>query len=264
MKQYQIGELADILGLTKEGIRYLERNGLLPEKRNEKNNYRYYTRKDITTIQYIYFYNSIGFTLKQAQSIHLHSTADELDKALEEKSEDLDRQIQELQKKKNLIQLQKSRIQWAYHAREEINFERVPAMLYLPVETGNSDKRHQLMENRWIQAMPQTMLAKQLFYENGRLQDLKGISVEKELAEKLQLPVDESVIEYPEEECVVVYMKRPDGRHEKLIPIFEWIKNHDYRITQKMLVSTLLAINEENQKLLISQIRVPVKRKKGA
>ena len=112
--------------------------------------------------------------------------------------------------------------------------------------------------------MPQTMLAKQLFYENGRLQDLKGISVEKELAEKLQLPVDESVIEYPEEECVVVYMKRPDGRHEKLIPIFEWIKNHDYRITQKMLVSTLLAINEENQKLLISQIRVPVKRKKGA
>ena len=45
---YTIGELAKILGITPETIRYYERKGIIASIHDEKTNYRYYTVKPQT------------------------------------------------------------------------------------------------------------------------------------------------------------------------------------------------------------------------
>ena len=40
--RYRIGELADFFGMTKEGIRYLEREGVITSERDAGNGYRYF------------------------------------------------------------------------------------------------------------------------------------------------------------------------------------------------------------------------------
>lgn len=64
--RYRIGEVADFFGLTKEGVRYYERKGLLTSIRDEQTGYRYYEREQITHLKRIRLYESMGFSLDEA------------------------------------------------------------------------------------------------------------------------------------------------------------------------------------------------------
>ena len=49
--RYRTGEMAEFFGMTKEGIRYLERQGLITSRRDEQNRYRYFSRSEITRLK---------------------------------------------------------------------------------------------------------------------------------------------------------------------------------------------------------------------
>ena len=51
--RYRIGELAYFFGMTKEGVRYLERQGIVCSERDEKNGYRYFSRTEISRFKQI-------------------------------------------------------------------------------------------------------------------------------------------------------------------------------------------------------------------
>lgn len=50
-----INEVEHIVGLSKKSIRYYEENGLLRPRRNQENDYRVYTEKDIQKLKTIKF-----------------------------------------------------------------------------------------------------------------------------------------------------------------------------------------------------------------
>lgn len=64
-KRYRIGELADLFGITKEGIRYLERQGLITSVRDEENGYRYYGRASTATLKTVRTYQRLGLSLNE-------------------------------------------------------------------------------------------------------------------------------------------------------------------------------------------------------
>ena len=45
-KTYRIGDVANLMGLSRDTLRYYEKRGILSSKK-EKNGYRYYTEEDI-------------------------------------------------------------------------------------------------------------------------------------------------------------------------------------------------------------------------
>ncbi|PKA23196.1 transcriptional regulator [Leptospira sp. mixed culture ATI2-C-A1] len=65
-----IGEFAEKSKLTRETIRFYEKEGLLEGVRKE-NNYRYYSKKDIEIVQFISSLKNLGFTLPEIRSILL-------------------------------------------------------------------------------------------------------------------------------------------------------------------------------------------------
>ena len=65
-KQYSIGELAEISGATVRTIQYYDQIDLLVAQRSDSN-LRYYTKKDLMTLQQILFYKRLDFPLKETQ-----------------------------------------------------------------------------------------------------------------------------------------------------------------------------------------------------
>jgi MerR family mercuric resistance operon transcriptional regulator/MerR family copper efflux transcriptional regulator len=63
-----IGEFAKKSKLTRETIRFYEKEGLLEGVRKE-NNYRDYSEKDIEIVQFISSLKDLGFTLPEIRSI---------------------------------------------------------------------------------------------------------------------------------------------------------------------------------------------------
>lgn len=64
-KQYNIGEVSKITGISRERLRYYEENNILMPLKNKDNSYRTYQEKDIDMILASEFYRVMDFSMKQ-------------------------------------------------------------------------------------------------------------------------------------------------------------------------------------------------------
>jgi MerR family mercuric resistance operon transcriptional regulator len=64
-----IGELADLVGLPSQTIRFYERRGLLPQPRREANGYRTYDEATAVRVQFIRAAQAAGLTLVEIRGI---------------------------------------------------------------------------------------------------------------------------------------------------------------------------------------------------
>lgn len=67
---YRIGVVSKLLGISPEGLRLYEREGILSSKREDGNgNYRVYSHLDITALMRARSYHNYGFSLKETESL---------------------------------------------------------------------------------------------------------------------------------------------------------------------------------------------------
>lgn len=66
---YTIGQIAQRAGVTKETIRYYEREGLVEEPPRRKSGYRQYSDEAIERIKFIKRIQELGFSLKEVKQI---------------------------------------------------------------------------------------------------------------------------------------------------------------------------------------------------
>lgn len=64
-----INEVEHIVGLSKKSIRYYEENGLLVPKRNQENDYRVYTEKEIRTLKIIKFLRELNVSIRELRQL---------------------------------------------------------------------------------------------------------------------------------------------------------------------------------------------------
>jgi MerR family transcriptional regulator, mercuric resistance operon regulatory protein len=64
-----IGELADLVGLPSQTIRFYERKGLLPEPERGANGYRVYNESTLTRVRFVQTAQAAGLTLAEIGSI---------------------------------------------------------------------------------------------------------------------------------------------------------------------------------------------------
>jgi DNA-binding transcriptional MerR regulator len=75
--QFQIGEAAELLGVTQKTLRHYHAIGLLDEPIRDTNNYRLYTTNHIEKVQVILRLKSIGLSLNQIKTIFAAPDPDE-------------------------------------------------------------------------------------------------------------------------------------------------------------------------------------------
>ena len=80
---YTIGELAKILGITAETIRYYERKGIIAPIHDQESGYRYYTTWDLHMLIRARCYLGFGLSIEETGGILQSKSLEEIDELLE-------------------------------------------------------------------------------------------------------------------------------------------------------------------------------------
>ncbi len=100
MTTYKIGELAKLLNIKIDTIRYYEKIALIPKPERKENDYRIYSKQYVELISFIILCKNNGFTLKEIKEIidllNANDSNDQLKSIVHEKLYGIDQKIQEL------------------------------------------------------------------------------------------------------------------------------------------------------------------------
>lgn len=91
--KYKIGDVARILGISPDLLRYYEKKGVVHPVKDAHNDYRYYEPWDINFLMDCIWYKSFHFGLDQVAEIITNSTAEEVAELLDHKVAELRAQI---------------------------------------------------------------------------------------------------------------------------------------------------------------------------
>lgn len=90
---YTIGELAKILGITAETIRYYERKGIIAPIHDQESGYRYYTTWDLHMLIRARCYLGFWFTIEETAGILQSKSLEEIDELLEKQEQIIEKNI---------------------------------------------------------------------------------------------------------------------------------------------------------------------------
>lgn len=150
--RYKIGEVASLLGITTESIRYYERMGIIYPERNPVSGYRYYSAWDINMLMRARAYRQQRFTMEEVvDAMHVFDPA-RVVAHLSVKEEEIREQIIEMAKVLGQVHDDQGIITDAISAQDHFKFEYRPAMHFLQSQIG-----YDMIESRacivggWIQ-----------------------------------------------------------------------------------------------------------------
>lgn len=87
--RYKIGDVARILGISPDLIRYYEEKGVVSPQKDPYNNYRYYDTWDINFLIDCLWYKNFGFGIERISHIVSQNTYDELISELSAKGDEI-------------------------------------------------------------------------------------------------------------------------------------------------------------------------------
>ena len=256
---YKVGEAAEILGLSPQGVRFLEQKQYLKSKRQE-NGYRIYDRRELTIAQQILGYASVGFTLKEAARMVLSSSLDTIESNLALCDERIQESIERLQSQRQALALRRQVVDRVRQNRPD-GVCRDGQWLYLPLEgfgalEDTSEKRR--IEREWMNRYPYTMLARLPLLADGTACDSRGVCVSRKDAEALGLPMPEGIIALPEGLYWSAVLCKPVGETKDYDGIYRQALAHGCVPNGPMLSIVELTVLQGDRRCTITQARLPV------
>lgn len=109
-EKYNIGEISEIFEIPKSTLRYWESENLIQLERNETNDYREYTLKQMIDLCDIVFYRNLNVSVKKLKRLH-EMDINDLNTILNETQNGVDHQISQLLSIREGILSRKNKIQ---------------------------------------------------------------------------------------------------------------------------------------------------------
>lgn len=110
---YRISEFANKCGVNKETIRYYENQHLLSPDEHSESGYRLYTKESVKRVHFIKKLQNLGFTLNEIHKLlgvvdQDNVRCSDMYNFVSQKSLDVQKQIEELQKVQKMLDLLKA------------------------------------------------------------------------------------------------------------------------------------------------------------
>ena len=103
LKMYTIGEVEKITGISKDRLRYYDKQGILKPRQTQGNQYRYYTIEDIIEVLSVEYFRQIDLGIKDIRAIYNGGDLAFLKRTVEEKRAQLMAEIQHMNQLANKL-----------------------------------------------------------------------------------------------------------------------------------------------------------------
>ena len=228
-----VGEVAKVLGMTTENIRYYVREGLIKPEKNPENNYWEYSSEDVLLISDVLFYRDLGISINNIKKIFNGLPLEDIESVIEETKKDIRDRILKLSRLHSRLQV------WEDAYREELkqigrmSIEEMPAFLRKPEDYVESEHIVRHMENSLKIAPDEWMnVSLSFFVDVNRepFQVRRYMSLAKNVHTTSE-NMNNNVIETESVMCIRTCAHLVDDVHAMIDPIIEYAKSQDILLT---------------------------------
>lgn len=269
--RYRIGEMAEFFGMTKEGIRYLERQKVICSMRDENNGYRYYPREEITRLKLIRSYQAIGFTIEEAQKMIQETPRAEIIAKLDDKVRELEKKEEQIRRMRRMLVEQRAAAGYALNRDVPYEIVQRPEYVLFPCvqdeasgETPEEKERiarARRVEKEWIQNMPPVCLGALHYDAQGaQLERLYGCVALMDVVRQQGLTLLPEMIRIPSCCCAHGMIENVVGIRPNVDDMMDWIARQNMEPCGDVFgVIQLTYRHAQGDMLRLNEIYVPVR-----
>ena len=263
---YTIGELAKILGITAETIRYYERKGIIAPIHDQETGYRYYTTWDLHMLIRARCYLGFGLSIEETAGILQSKSLEEIDDLLEEQEQIIQKNI--IYQMNLLKRLRTNRK--LISRSENLNFtlQKRPGIYRIDTQKCytidlKKEEREELKE--FCQKIPfvfSTALFPKEHIENENKEFYYGIGVEEEFAGVLDIKESDYVHYYPEQLCLYMCVLSRSSQiltYEVLQPAFDYMEKNNLQLAGDVISQVVSMWKPEEEYFNYHNIWIPIK-----
>lgn len=265
--EYRIGVVSKLLGISAEGLRLYEREGILNSRREEGGGYRLYGHLDITALMRARSYHNYGFSLKETEYLINTDDVDGVLSCYQKRKEDLEREIAV---KQRMLEYMKEINSLSEHMEEDlwcIRRAKRPDMYRFEFMDGDrliiGPEEYKEFQN-WVNLAPFAFPSQRNEWAavlNGEDHSISALGILKEDAEFFGIEENKRVIRYPSCECLYTVVKiagEEASSTDYLRHLTEYVKQHHIHVTGDPIARTFLSMNKRENYTRYRQIWVPV------
>ncbi|MDD7467714.1 MAG: MerR family transcriptional regulator [Floccifex porci] len=263
---YKINEIAKILNLSKQMIRYYEQCGVIQPARLEKNNYRVYNTLDYFTLAEAIGLSQFNVNIKDIYNVKAIQYNDAMSKCYRDYIQDID---EELLYKQNMRKRAKELLDRIDLAELNIGItmiKKIPAYRLFPLVQSKDDQYDKIStpeEVRPILNSSKTLPFGDGFFEIGNGIDLWSIGIQKEYLSCLDIPDCDDITDIEEQYCLCKIINMGEIGEFKTEMIQKEIDqlmslNYIFIGKPKCLLLCRGSVNGEFHRLM--EIQIPIKR----
>lgn len=228
-----VSEVAKVLGISTENIRYYIREGLIKPEKNSQNGYNGYSSEDVLLISDILFYRDMNLSIHDIHKIFDGLEVERIGEIIESTRQEAIEKIKEYQDIADRLQC------WLEEYEEELYMVGKFEIRTMPAEmrvVGYYDETdhivHYLKSNMHFEKN-EWMCVSLSFYCDLRENPLKlhrYISAEKNKYTSNLSPTDTTVLE-SHENCLFTCVHFSEDIHSMIDPVIEYARNSGIRLT---------------------------------
>ena len=228
-----VGEIAKVLGVSTEMIRFYVRQGILKPKKNGENNYWEYSSDDVMRLSDILFYRDLDIPLKDIKRIFDGLEVEKIGFLIEERKKDAIKKIKQYNKILKKLQ------EWEEGFHEEYDLIGTYKIGNMPPELRKegyyNEEDHiarylksgiKINRQDWIYVSLSFYC--NLFDEEIKLKRYLSVNKTQETEEANQL---RGVIEESAERCIYTQVYYSDDVKSMICPIVEYAAKEGYELT---------------------------------
>ncbi len=217
--KYKIGDVARILGVSTDILRYYERKGVVTPEKDESNDYRYYDSWHINFLMDCLWFKNYGFSIEQIADMVRIPAANDLSRLFLLKEEELRAQIRRCQLLLRRSEEHRAQLDMIDRLLYKCEVAQSPEFIRFIDRIGSNYMTDSLTNEtakKWLQVLP----FNHRYFEMpgdaiipGREDDYRwGYSLSAEYAEELNFKISPPMIRFPSRKCIHTVFKNSNGK----------------------------------------------------
>ena len=270
--RYKIGDVAKILGISPDLLRYYEKKGVVKPVKDQANDYRYYEPWDINFLIDCLWYKNFGFGIEQVARIVSNSSYGDIVSMMEDKEDEIEAAI-----RRQELLLQRAR-QYLTEVRRAKGILGKCDLVYSPEIVRylnrynfiyDNSKALQALSHQWLQYMPLTHRCFEIDQEdleNKTDNYAWGFSLSMDYVRELNVPLEPPVVHLPSEPSIhSVFTSSGKNaftpRHLKFI--MDYARENGLTVAGNARGNLVCSVLENNQLTGYFEVWLPIVPKEG-
>lgn len=253
--KYWIKDVAKLLGMTTEGVRFFERQGIVTPHRDVENNYRFYDRVQLIDLEQIQKYQKFGFTLKESEDLLRSSEKDEISDALAAQKKKLIEEQKDVQRKTLATDEMIKSIEYLKKSDLRTETVEIPDLSFLPLEGDLAPGKEEAIkaEKSW-NCIESAKLSRVVMHSDGSPCNEKGLLISKVLQNRYHFPDYPYVVHLPKHFSYKITINRAIFDDSIYPQLYSQIKDAGYVPCGEMISEIQLTYTENGVRKTIENI----------